>query len=275
MLDGDQRALLESAFDDLCSEATSDHYCGEGGCTIDTPFCSVMCARAARRKIEAVLDPVVRSTRPDRLAHGHAERVFFDKWTKDNARDSAVNGGFTLLEWILCPADQKVPDRPTQRDADVATAVIQWLGTNCGLCFVQECERRIREERAEYAEFDFDLCLNATPVGRDFFTQVLDKVLNDMIPRPADFTSSPDYNRKIVWQHTPMSLSHFRAQLRGLMTMLFTVYCVESGEASLNDVVDNEYQRKRIKRLQSLCRRAAENRVELLRKKRSQGAASA
>lgn len=67
-----------------------------------------------------------------------------------------VDGGNTTLELILnlmSPEERYPngfhPDPPhpvtpvSQRDADVAATVIQWLGTNCGACFLREAEERI------------------------------------------------------------------------------------------------------------------------------------
>ncbi|MCK5604361.1 hypothetical protein KAR91_20900 [Candidatus Pacearchaeota archaeon] len=75
------------------------------------------------------------------------ERIYAEVWKKRNVRQPYSNGGFTYLEWILCPDDRRVPALVSDRDAEVAASVIQWLGTNVGTSFVYECESKIKLER--------------------------------------------------------------------------------------------------------------------------------
>ena len=89
------------------------------------------------------------SLQPERLRFGHPERVYLEHWQKLNRRDSAINSGFTYLEWILCPSGRRYPGCISQRDARVAASFAQWLGTNCGMAFIMEAERRIEQERDE------------------------------------------------------------------------------------------------------------------------------
>lgn len=96
--------------------------------------------------------------RPDRARDLMPERVFAEEWKKENERVLAVNFGLIALELILNSnlltqqafghnyfAD--LDRRPTQRDATVAATVIQWLGTNCGKCFLDRCETQVKQER--------------------------------------------------------------------------------------------------------------------------------
>lgn len=71
------------------------------------------------------------------------EKVYADYWKKKNERCGGVNHGFTFLEWILAP-NGDWPEEVSERDAAVAASIIQWLGTNCGLGFMSECEREIK-----------------------------------------------------------------------------------------------------------------------------------
>lgn len=70
------------------------------------------------------------------------ERIYAAKWKKMNRRSPGVNSGFTYLEHILTP-DGGRPGPVSRRDAVVAASVIQWLGTNCGLSLIWDCERKI------------------------------------------------------------------------------------------------------------------------------------
>lgn len=92
-------------------------------------------------------EPIHESLQLPRLRWGHAERIYLEHWQLLNRRSPGVNRGFTILEHILCPSDQDTPGPITQRDAIVAACFAQWLGTNCGLAFLREAERRIDSER--------------------------------------------------------------------------------------------------------------------------------
>lgn len=140
----DERGKFEQAFDQLfelaeweCygdAELGQEHRCSCGPCV----------ARRARTKIEEAIDPPHVSLQENRLT-SPPERVFLEKWRKENVRQRGLNSGFTLLEWILCPAAEKRPASVSQRDAQVAASVVQWMGTNCGLSFLWECDTRIKE----------------------------------------------------------------------------------------------------------------------------------
>lgn len=82
---------------------------------------------------------------PERLRFSAEEAVYLDKWQEENRRKAGINSGYTLLEHILCSKEQNPPAIVSQRDAYVAASVIQWLGTNCGLAFMRECEEKIKE----------------------------------------------------------------------------------------------------------------------------------
>lgn len=126
-----------------------------GCCCFDDNECEHCIATRIAMKIERVLYPVVRSLHEHRN-HG-PERVFFEKWLQENKRVRGLNHGWGLLELILSTETrgglvgglEPVPATITQRDMDVATAVIQWLGTNCGCSFLRSCEREIDEQRME------------------------------------------------------------------------------------------------------------------------------
>jgi len=99
---------------------------------------------------------------PKRLC-ADSERIYAEQWAKENERQPWLNGGYTLLENVLCPEGQKRPARVSTRDAQVAATVIQWLGTNCGRCFVNMAERKIEEARAVREEWGPVLNMNAEP----------------------------------------------------------------------------------------------------------------
>lgn len=142
--------ILVDAFDTLQASADREDGCCDDDCTIERPCCDGMRAKRARLEIDRLLTPKPESLHPERLTNP-AERVFFEKWQRENERSHGLNGNMTTLEWVMCPSSQKHPDPVSERDMQVATAVVQWLGTACGLGFLSECESEIRKERAEFS----------------------------------------------------------------------------------------------------------------------------
>ena len=82
------------------------------------------------------------------------EKVFAAKWNETNHPPSFLNHGVGTLEWLLCSRYRKGANflRPddachelyrhlTQPEATAAASAIQWLGTNCGWCWLEECIR--------------------------------------------------------------------------------------------------------------------------------------
>lgn len=72
------------------------------------------------------------------------ERVFARRWVKENHPPCWLNGGIGILQGILdpdCGSSSPVPEI-TQAEAAAAATVIQWLGSNCGWSFLEECIRK-------------------------------------------------------------------------------------------------------------------------------------
>lgn len=75
-----------------------------------------------------------------RLSREMEERIFAEAWAEKAP---------TTLGYLLCGQDRSAHDY-TQRDAEVAATIIQWLGSHVGTCFMEEVKNRIlREKRAK------------------------------------------------------------------------------------------------------------------------------
>jgi hypothetical protein len=142
---------LKAVIHELGDIADRDCY---GSHREDTEPCD--CERCSAYRAIEILNrirlPVVRSLRPDRLCY--AEKVFFDAWVKQNTRMGGINGGYGTLELILVPKDDARPAYVSQRDMDVATTVVQWMGTNCGQSFLNTCDREWKNRRVEREDFE-------------------------------------------------------------------------------------------------------------------------
>jgi len=76
------------------------------------------------------------------------ELAFSELWVKENIRRPAINGGAGVLELLISPPSERskgflfeMPADVSQRDANVAATIVQWLGTNCGQAFIYQAER--------------------------------------------------------------------------------------------------------------------------------------
>ena len=70
------------------------------------------------------------------------EQAFADLWEKENEEHPGRNYGFGTLQDLMVRStggsmyNMRVPFWITQRERVIAATVIQWLGTNCGFCFL-------------------------------------------------------------------------------------------------------------------------------------------
>lgn len=132
--------LAEGAIETLGELTRRDCFCDDhdGG-----HKCETCIAREAVAKLERLCYPVVRSAVSEDRLNG-PERVFYERWIHENRRVRGLNGGCGALELIMSedPNNHRAPI--SQRDMDVATAVVQWLGTNCGRGFIWECDAEIK-----------------------------------------------------------------------------------------------------------------------------------
>jgi hypothetical protein len=84
----------------------------------------------------------------DRIKHNDREKSFAELWEKENDPDycRCINFGHGLLQDLFIRQDGPIyPHRGgsaalivNKRDRFVVATVIQWLGSNCGLEFLQK-----------------------------------------------------------------------------------------------------------------------------------------
>jgi hypothetical protein len=97
------------------------------------------------------------------LRYSLRERAFVETWIEENTRVPWVNYGTALLEAMLVPREiiDKQKDHffdgtpvheLTQREAEIAATVIQWLGTNNGQSFLWKVEQKIKEKSEKGGE---------------------------------------------------------------------------------------------------------------------------
>lgn len=81
--------------------------------------------------------------RPERLKHNIREKAFHDHWLKYNKPDGYTNQGLGTLQNLFINSsfdgmNRKQIEDINNRDRMIVATVIQWLGSNCGMCFLEE-----------------------------------------------------------------------------------------------------------------------------------------
>jgi hypothetical protein len=68
------------------------------------------------------------------------EKAFATHWQNENNPPSFLNHGRGVLDHLLYKASDQseFSGHSTERERSVAASVIQWLGTGCGRCFLEE-----------------------------------------------------------------------------------------------------------------------------------------
>lgn len=83
-----------------------------------------------------------------RLQHNPREQAFHDQWLQENAPVAGVNCGHGILQDLfietgdLMGFNRKVVEEINNRDRQIVATVIQWLGSNCGMAFLNEALSR-------------------------------------------------------------------------------------------------------------------------------------
>jgi hypothetical protein len=79
-----------------------------------------------------------------RLEHNEREKAFYEQWLQENAPVAGVNSGHGILQDLFIDSGdvfgfkRKVIEEINNRDRMIVATVIQWLGSNCGMCFLGE-----------------------------------------------------------------------------------------------------------------------------------------
>lgn len=178
--------------------------------------------RAVLDAVDSVIHPEHRSLNPNRLCDPR-EAIWLRNWQLEQ-RNS--NNRPSLLHWILTPC---MDDRRksilcpiTQRDAEVAASVIQWLGTNVGLCFVDRCLRESRLIKATepkggwVGSMDQTVGANVpTPVAYGIAVRCLNTVINPDHPQWSDLSIrlAQWIDDELATQRRPMGRSLYLSDL--------------------------------------------------------------
>ncbi len=91
---------------------------------------------------------------PSRLKHNEREQAFHDQWQQENAPVAGINNGHGILQDLFINrgesfASRRVVEEINNRDRMIVATVIQWLGSNCGMCFLNEALARFNSHIVE------------------------------------------------------------------------------------------------------------------------------
>ena len=76
------------------------------------------------------------STNPD-------EQLFAEEWEEHNTSHEGKVDGSGILDYLLAENPNDPRGEVTDRDRRVAATVIQWLGSQCGKCFLRDVQEKI------------------------------------------------------------------------------------------------------------------------------------
>lgn len=84
----------------------------------------------------------------ERIKSNPRERAFYEQWLKENEPRPGINFGQGILQDLFLvrgedsPLTRKWITEITNRDRMIAATVIQWLGSNVGMAFLQDALKR-------------------------------------------------------------------------------------------------------------------------------------
>ena len=83
-----------------------------------------------------------------------AERIFAEEWEKKNTSEYFSNGkpflnGRGTLDYLLADDNNNPCGEVSDRDREVAATVIQWLGSNVRMSFLNSAKERLEKELKE------------------------------------------------------------------------------------------------------------------------------
>ena len=80
--------------------------------------------------------------------HGDREKIFYKQWKRENVKRVWINQGQGILQNLFHIQPQKWYHAYgwkviiNKRDRYIVATVMQWLGTNCGWCWLEETLRK-------------------------------------------------------------------------------------------------------------------------------------
>lgn len=200
-----ERELLKIAFDQLSEIADRDCNCEYEDSSPTAKYkCDTCQTRQARLNIARVLDPKLESAQPNRMRNA-AERIWVEEYRRENASHYDDDPLFTLRATLATDKELKEAQKRgpgarfnndiTARDAQVATSVIQWLGTACGASFVRRCQLEVgaalgNDSARKYnvylndrdeTEFEVAKAIAANFISNDTYPEVVESLANTIV----------------------------------------------------------------------------------------------
>lgn len=77
----------------------------------------------------------------ERTEFGDLEKSFADHWEAENKPNPSYHDG--ILQTLFFRSQWRVEHIVTPMERYVAATAIQWLGTNCGFAFLQQCLKAV------------------------------------------------------------------------------------------------------------------------------------
>jgi hypothetical protein len=76
--------------------------------------------------------------RVERIKHNPREKAFHEMWIKENDPQRGINSGWGILQDLFINDNKRTIEvEINKRDRVIVATVIQWLGSNCGMGFLE------------------------------------------------------------------------------------------------------------------------------------------
>jgi predicted transport protein len=97
-----------------------------------------------------------RGVHSDRYGREPLEKLFAELWQEENQKN--VNSDHTTLDWILTTDEHNV-GFSSKRDYEVASTIIQWLGSAVGQGFLRDVAQEARKKNIDFPAYTMMVCV--------------------------------------------------------------------------------------------------------------------
>lgn len=92
-----------------------------------------------------------------RIEHNAREKAFYDQWMEVNEPKAGINNGNGILQDLFIDKDHSKASMTTEwkevitnHERYIVATVIQWLGSNVGMCFLHDALKKVGMKITEF-----------------------------------------------------------------------------------------------------------------------------
>ena len=104
--------------------------------------------------------PMNRGLHYRRVKYNPREKALADHWERECKAQAGFNFGHGIAQDLMCVPNKQgkfyMKHKLSAKDRMLMATVIQWLGSNCGICFLQDALKSCGEKIAPMKRGDAD-----------------------------------------------------------------------------------------------------------------------